>query len=77
MLELYSKYKSELIKAGILLIAFVTIYGIAIVRTNADCKIEQATAQIEGVQTYERTRQEVTGLPDTELDKRLSRWVRD
>ena len=77
MLDLINKYKTNLIQVGVLLVGLVSVYGIAVVRTNANCKVSQAKAQVEGVKTNEKIRQAVTGLSDPDLDKRLSRWVRD
>ena len=77
MLGLLGNYKLILIKIAATLAVLAVVYGVAVVRTNADCKVNAATAQIKGVQYNEKTRQEVTGLSDPDLDKRLSRWVHD
>lgn len=77
MLDLINKYKTKLIQLGVCAVVLASVYGIAVVRTNANCVVSQATAQVKGVKQNEVIRQAVTGLSDPDLDKRLSRWVRD
>jgi len=75
LIELQYKWKSYLIKAGLILASLAIVYGIAVVRTNAACQVTQATAIVKGVKENEKTKQEVRRLSTSDLDKRLSRWV--
>lgn len=75
MLDLINKYKTKLIQLGVLLAVLISVYGVAVVRTNANCKVSQAVAQVEGVKENEVIRQNVRGISTPDLDKRLMRWV--
>lgn len=58
----------------------ISVYSIGHVKGNASCEIKNAKSEqaavIKGVEAYGNIEKKVIGLSDSDLDKRLSEWVR-
>lgn len=79
MLYWFKQYQtlimSVLAKAALLLVAGTVLYNVAVVRTEAECKVNAATAELKGVRANEEIKQDVRRSSTPDLDKRLYRWV--
>jgi hypothetical protein len=66
-----------------LVLALLAVIGLGISHTyvyfkgKEDKADEQAAETLKGVKQRDANEQEIIGLPDPDLDERLSRWMRD
>lgn len=74
-------YRTTLIKGVVILLLIAGAYTIGHVKGDSSCQVTNANKGVtvieKGVQTREQINKDVISQPDAELDKRLSRWMRD
>jgi hypothetical protein len=76
---LYQKFKFWIIvgTTALVLISGVFIYYKGRADMLSEIEGQTATSELQEVKGYDELVKEITGLPDADLDKRYSRWLRD
>ena len=70
-------FKKQLAIALVLAVTHSSVYFVAQANQRTQTAERTKSAALEGVKTHAKTEQEVVKLPDTELDSRLAKWLRD
>lgn len=70
-------FNKQLTIAVVLIASYSAVYYIAQANQRARTAEQIKVATLEGVRTHAKTEQEVIQLSDSELDSRMSKWLRD
>lgn len=73
---IYKTYRMRFLIAGYAL-AVIGLFGAGFMKGQEYQKDKSEKAATKGVENHAEIEAEIMVLPDTDLDKRLSKWMRD
>lgn len=77
IIGLWTAYRARILIGMAIVAAVLLVYHSGVESGKRKCSDAQAVAIQKDIKTHGKIEHEVAQLPDSDLDKRLSRWMRD